>query len=45
MTRKYPDGAKYIRQFKDDNRHGKGTLTFADGRKLIGEWKEGKFVK
>ena len=42
VTKKYPDGAKYIGEFKDDKYHGQGTLKFADGEKYIGEFKDDK---
>ena len=41
VTKKYPDGAKYIGEFKDDLRHGKGTLSFDDGEKYVGGFKKG----
>ena len=34
------DGAKYVGEFKDGLRHGKGTFIFPDGRKYVGEWKD-----
>ena len=45
VTKKYPDGAKYIGEFKDDKRHWQGTYTSPDGTKYVGEWKDGKVVK
>ena len=29
-------------RFKDDKEHGKGTYTYADGRKYAGQWKDGE---
>ena len=45
VTKKYPDGAKYIGEFKDDKYHGQGTFTFPDGRVEKGIWENGKLVK
>jgi hypothetical protein len=28
--------------FKDGQRHGQGKLTYPDGRKFVGEWKDGE---
>ena len=39
---KYSDDRKYVGEYKDDNRHGKGTMTFPDGTKFVGEWKDDK---
>ena len=33
------DKGVYVGEEKDDKRHGKGTLTFMDGSKYVGEWK------
>ena len=33
---------KYVGRFKDDKEHGKGTYTYADGRKYAGQWKDGE---
>jgi hypothetical protein len=41
-TYTWPDGTKYVGEWKDDKFHGQGTLTFADGEKYIGEFKDGK---
>lgn len=29
-------------RYKDDKKHGLGTFIWNDGRKYIGEWREGK---
>ncbi len=42
VTKKYPDGAKYIGEFKDDKYHGQGTYTFADGDYCTGKFNNGK---
>jgi len=36
-----PRGGKYEGGFKDGQRHGQGKLTYPDGRKFVGEWKDG----
>lgn len=41
----YPDGRKYIGEFKDGERTGQGTLIMPDGKKLVGEFKNGEFVE
>ena len=38
----FPNGDKYVGDYKDGQFNGQGTLTFADGRVLLGEWSEGK---
>jgi hypothetical protein len=44
-TRIYPNGDKYVGEFKDYQKHGKGTLTFGEGLcegdKYVGEFKDG----
>ena len=35
-------GDKYVGEFRDDEFHGQGTYTYADGEKYIGEWKYGE---
>jgi hypothetical protein len=37
----WADGRKYIGEWKDDKRNGKGTMTWADGDKYYGEFKDG----
>ncbi len=36
----YPNGDKYVGEFKDGKEHGQGTLTFPDGGKYVGEFKD-----
>jgi len=38
----YPDGTKYVGEYKDGKRHGQGTFTHTDGGKFVGEWKDGR---
>ena len=40
----YPDGRKYIGEFKDGERSGHGELIYPDGKKLVGEFKDGEFL-
>ena len=41
-TDTYANGDKYVGEFKDGNKHGQGTYTFADGRVEEGIWENGK---
>jgi hypothetical protein len=38
----YPDGSRYVGEFRDNKRNGQGALTFANGDKYVGEWSDGK---
>ncbi|KAG8463542.1 hypothetical protein KFE25_003815 [Diacronema lutheri] len=38
----YTTAAKYLGQWQDNKKHGKGTQTWANGDKYVGEWLEGK---
>ncbi|MDP6712609.1 MAG: hypothetical protein QGG38_07990 [Nitrospinaceae bacterium] len=40
----FPNGKKYVGEFKDGARHGQGTFTFTDGSKDIGEFKDDEFI-
>ena len=42
---KYPDGTKYVGEWKDAKRHGKGTFTYPDGSKDEGIWENGELVE
>ena len=41
----FPDGEKYVGQWKDGERNGRGSLAFTDGKIEKGIWKNGKLVK
>ena len=42
-TATYADGAKYVGQYKDDEQHGLGKFTLANGKVLHdGEWENGE---
>ena len=35
----YPDGKKYVGEYKDGKQHGQGAQTLPDGAKYVGEFK------
>jgi len=39
----FPDGAKYVGEWKSMMMHGRGTFTSAKGVKYIGEWKDNNY--
>ena len=41
-TYTWPDGQKYVGEYKDDKKHGQGTYTWPDGVKYVGEYKDDK---
>lgn len=43
-TKTYPDGSKYVGEFKNGKRNGQGALTWPDGRKYVGEFKDDKYI-
>ena len=36
----WPDGRKYVGEYKDNLRMGQATFITNDGRKYVGEWKQ-----
>lgn len=38
----WPDGRKYVGDYKNDMKHGIGTFTWQDGRVYHGDWEDGK---
>jgi len=38
----YPDGHKYVGEWKDGKKNGQGTYTYPDGQKYVGRWKDDK---
>ncbi len=36
----YPNGGKYVGEFKDDKKNGRGTNIYANGSKYVGEFKD-----
>ncbi len=41
-TYTYPNGNKYVGEWKDGNYNGQGTITYASGNKYVGEFKDDK---
>jgi len=41
----WPDGKIYEGGFLNDKKHGKGRLTFSDGKTTEGTWAEGKLSR
>ena len=37
----YPNGRKYVGEWKDGLPNGQGTITYPSGSKYVGEWKDG----
>jgi hypothetical protein len=38
----YPDGAVYVGELLDGERHGQGTMTYENGDTYVGEWENDK---
>ena len=38
----YPDGDKFVGEYKDDHRHGQGTFTSNNGEKYVGTYKDNR---
>ncbi|MDC1524691.1 caspase family protein [Planktomarina temperata] len=41
-TDNYPNGSRYIGEWKDGKEHGQGIFIWADGEEYIGQWMNGK---
>ena len=39
----HTNGDRYVGEFKDNMKHGQGTMTYADGNQYVGEWKDDKY--
>ena len=39
----YSDGSKHVGEWKDNLKHGQGTMTWPDTEKYEGKWKDGKY--
>ena len=39
----FPNGERYVGEYKDDGAHGWGIHTWPNGRKYVGEWKNGLY--
>ena len=44
-TLTYPDGTKYVGEWRDHKWHGQGTLTYANGHVDEGIWEDSKFIE
>ena len=42
-TYTFPDGAKYVGEFRDGKQNGQGTYTFPNGEKYVGEFRDDKY--
>ena len=38
----YPNGDKYVGEWKNNQQNGQGTYTYGNGWEYVGEWKDGK---
>ena len=41
----WANGDKYVGEHKNNKRNGQGKYIFKDGRKLVGLFKDGQFVR
>ena len=39
----YPNGKKYVGEWKNGKKHGQGTKTWSNGDKYVGEYKNGEY--
>ena len=44
LSETFPDGEKYVGEWKDDLMHGRGTYTFPDGMKRSGFWIKNEYI-
>lgn len=40
----YPNGEKYVGEWKNGKYHGKGSYIYPDGRQIIGQWENDDFI-
>ena len=43
-TINYSDGSVYVGEYRDGQRNGQGTYTFADGRVSSGIWRDNELI-
>ena len=43
-TKTWPNGDKYVGEWRDDNINGQGTFTYSNGTIENGIWKDDKFL-
>jgi hypothetical protein len=43
-TMTWPDGCKYVGEFRDGKMDGAGKMTYPTGKVEEGQWKQGQFV-
>ena len=41
-SKTYPDGDKYVGEWKDEKENGQGTMSLSNGEKYVGEFKDGR---
>ena len=42
-TYTWPNGEKYVGEWRDDKKNGQGTYTWPNGEKYVGEWRDDKY--
>ena len=45
VNRTWPNGDKFVGEFRDDKRNGQGAFTLSNGNKLVGIWANDEFVR